>query len=39
MKGIVFGATLKSAHNKLDKLRKEYETFWKINIEKVIDKT
>ena len=36
MKGIVFGATLTSARNKLDKIRAEYESFWKINIEKVI---
>ena len=36
MKGIVFGATLNSARNKLDKIRAEYESFWKINIEKVI---
>ena len=36
MKGIVFGATLNSARNKLEKIRAEYESFWKINIEKVI---
>ena len=36
MIGIVFGTTLDVAHDKLNLMSKEYESFWKINIEKVI---
>ena len=36
MIGIVFGTTLDVAYDKLNLMSKEYESFWKINIEKVI---
>lgn len=36
MRGIVFGATLDSARDKLNKIGAEYERFWKIEIERII---
>lgn len=34
MKGLIFGATLKSAHTRLEKLIKDYKNYWNIEPEK-----
>lgn len=36
IRGIVFGATLDSARDKLNKMSTEYERFWSVEIEKII---
>lgn len=36
MRGIVFGATLESARDKLNEMSTEYEKFWKVEIERII---
>ena len=36
MRGIVFGATLDVARDKLNLMSTEYEKFWKVEIERII---
>ena len=36
MIGIIFGSTLDSARDKLDKMTIEYKRFWKVEVKKVI---
>lgn len=36
MRGIVFGATLDSARDKLNKMIDLYEKFWNVEVEKII---
>lgn len=35
MKGLIFGATLKSAHTRLEKLIQDYKNYWNIEPEKI----
>jgi hypothetical protein len=35
MKGLIFGATLKSAHTRLEKLIKDYKYYWDIEPERI----